>query len=213
MSKTRLDARGWSTFRPELFLNETGRISRDVGDDYRKLLHDYSPGCDVLELCCGGGALATRLAREGYNVVGLDLSESMLDFFRRRLQVVEETFRCRVRIVHGDMCEFDLHRTFDFIILEDDSFGYLLTQADQIACLRCVHQHVSNGGCFFLSNKTPDIEFSDSQYEYDPISQVKRRPIDWDLPDLRFPRGLPGRPPCSCPRQWWPSATANPRPR
>ena len=179
VNQSRLDACGWSSFSVELFFNEAGRTTRDVGDAFVKILKDFSPGPDVLELCCGGGALATRLAHEGYQVVGLDLSDQMLRYFRQRIETVSKAIRSRIRLVQADMCEFEFDRGFDFIILEDDGFGYLLTQPDQIACLRRVHRHLSSDGCFFLGNKTPEMELAEGQCQYDPISQVKTAANDW----------------------------------
>lgn len=54
---SRLDRCGWSSFRPDLFLNEPGRLSRDLGDAFLKMLRDFSGGKRVLELCCGAGRI------------------------------------------------------------------------------------------------------------------------------------------------------------
>ncbi|NLN75524.1 MAG: methyltransferase domain-containing protein [Armatimonadetes bacterium] len=40
---------------------------------------DLDQGARVLDLCCGQGRHLIDLARRGYDVVGLDLSEFMLD--------------------------------------------------------------------------------------------------------------------------------------
>lgn len=39
-----------------------------------------------------------------------------------------------------------LKERFDFIIMEDDSFVYLHTGADQLACLRRVREHLGADG-------------------------------------------------------------------
>jgi demethylmenaquinone methyltransferase/2-methoxy-6-polyprenyl-1,4-benzoquinol methylase len=44
------------------------------------------PGERALDLCCGTGDLAFRLARRGAEVVGLDFSEAMLEVARARVQ-------------------------------------------------------------------------------------------------------------------------------
>jgi SAM-dependent methyltransferase len=46
-------------------------------------------GGDVLDVGCGTGTLAQRLAGEGYRVVGLDPSEGMLEVLRARAPEVE----------------------------------------------------------------------------------------------------------------------------
>lgn len=47
------------------------------------------PGAEVLDVGCGTGALAERLAERGYRVIGLDPSEGMLDILRTRAPRVQ----------------------------------------------------------------------------------------------------------------------------
>src|SRR5213593_4360396 len=44
------------------------------------------PGQRALDLCCGTGDLALRLARRGAAVIGLDFSESMLEVAKSKVQ-------------------------------------------------------------------------------------------------------------------------------
>ena len=181
---SRLDACGWRSFGPELFLNEPGRKGRDVGDAFLRILRDFCRGNRVLELCSGSGKLVIHLARNGFEVVGLDLSREMLEICEKHVAEEAEEVRRSIQLVQGDMCTFDLGGEFDFIILEDDGFGYLLTQDDQIACLGRVHEHLSDEGYFFLSCTTPERELaSPSPYEYDPILQIKTGEHQWATVD------------------------------
>lgn len=64
------------------------------------------PGERVLDACCGTGALARRLAREGRTVVGVDLSPRHIAFARDRAAadgVTEEAVRFEV----GDVAALD----------------------------------------------------------------------------------------------------------
>jgi len=181
---SRLDKCGWSSFRPELFIDEPGRKYRDLGGDFIRLLKDYCNGIHVLELCCGTGKLVIQLAREGYEVVGLDLSQEMIEICRQTVGKEDKSVQEKIRIVYGDMCSFDLGQAFDFIILEDDGFVYLLSKEDQISCLTRIKLHLSAGGLFFLNFPTPDLELASSRiYEYDPIFQIKTEPCQWTVID------------------------------
>lgn len=184
MDTSRLDHCGWSSFDPELFFGEPGRRSRQIGPAILKIIQTYSPGRTVLELCCGGGALAIFLAEAGCRITAIDLSESMLETFRQTLADKDKTIRDRIRILCGDVCTFDIGRQFDFIIFEDDGFGYLLTEEDQIACLSRIVRHLAPGGRFLLANKTPAIEFSEpGEYDYDPTTRIISRPHIWTTVD------------------------------
>jgi SAM-dependent methyltransferase len=52
-------------------------------------LTELCAGGDVLDVGCGTGTLAQRLADQGYRVVGLDPSEGMLEILRARAPQVE----------------------------------------------------------------------------------------------------------------------------
>ena len=49
----------------------------------------HCPGGRALDVGCGTGTLAARLAAEGYEVTGIDPSEGMLDVLRERTPEVE----------------------------------------------------------------------------------------------------------------------------
>ncbi len=65
-------------------------------------------GSPVLEVACGTGRVLIPLAREGFEVVGLDFSEHMLAIAREKLEKESPEVRSRVSLVQADMREFDL---------------------------------------------------------------------------------------------------------
>lgn len=121
---------------------------------------DYADqaGGQVLELACGTGRVLLPIARRGHAVTGLDFSRYMLDALRRKLDAAPPEVRSRVRVVQGDMRRFDLGRRFDLIIIAFRSFQHLLTVGDQIACLRCAHRHLTDGGRLIVNVFNPWIE-------------------------------------------------------
>lgn len=78
------------------------------------------PGMEVLDLACGHGRIANRLAARGCRVTGLDATEV---FLRR----AEEDARARgvsVDYVHGDMRQLPWQGRFDRIVSWFTAFGY-----------------------------------------------------------------------------------------
>ena len=107
-------------------------------DFYRALAAEAKKdGKAVLEVACGTGRVALRLARDGGRVVGLDLSPEMLDLAREK-----STGLSNVRWVQGDMRSFDLGETFGLAIIPGHAFQNLLTPEDQVACLTCIKGHL-----------------------------------------------------------------------
>jgi SAM-dependent methyltransferase len=96
----------------------------------------------VLDLACGTGRLARRLAKRVESVVGLDASESMLRDARSR------TKECNVRYVRGDFRDFRCDEMFDAIVCSSDSLNYVETPEQLTEVFRCVERHLSPGGLF-----------------------------------------------------------------
>ena len=108
-------------------------------------------GGPVLELACGTGRVALRLAEAGYTVAGLDLSEPMLAQCRAKLAATAPEVRARVSLTHGDMAHFDLHQQFGLIIVPFRAFQALTEDADIAACLACVRAHLAPHGRFIVN--------------------------------------------------------------
>jgi ubiquinone/menaquinone biosynthesis C-methylase UbiE len=100
-----------------------------------------SNGRSVLELGCGTGRVAIRLARRGVDVVGLDLSAAMLDVAREKSAGMGN-----VRWVQRDMTSFELGETFGLVIIPGHAFQNVLTAADQVACLESIARHLDPRG-------------------------------------------------------------------
>ena len=96
-----------------------------------------APGARILDLGCGSGRFLAYLAtrRPDLKLVGLDLSEAMIDLGRRHL--AEAGLEDRVSLVRGDMREFRrLLPAKPDIITSIFALHHLATQDDLVACLR-----------------------------------------------------------------------------
>jgi SAM-dependent methyltransferase len=122
-------------------------------DFYREMAENTkSSGEALLEVACGTGRVALRLAQTGVNVVGLDLSPKMLEVARRK----SAEFR-NIHWVEGDMRSFELDRKFGLTIIPGHAFQNLNTSQDQAACLECIRQHLNPGGKLVVHLDYPDF--------------------------------------------------------
>ena len=110
-------------------------------------------GGPILELACGTGRLTLPLAREGHEVVGLDLSPHMLQ--RARNKAVAQAID--VAFIGGDMRAFDLGRQFALVFVSCNSLAHLTTSAEILACFECVRRHLAPGGVFAFDIVNPDL--------------------------------------------------------
>ncbi len=116
-------------------------------------------GGPVLEIGCGSGRVLIPTARAGIEIVGLDLSRSMLTLCQQKLSQEPEEVRARVELVQGDMCDFDLDREFSLVTMPFRPFQHLITVEDQLACLRCVRGHLVDGGKLILDVYNPHLKW------------------------------------------------------
>jgi SAM-dependent methyltransferase len=81
---------------------------------------DLRPGMSVLDLACGHGELANRLAGRGCRVTGLDSSAVFLD----RARVGAAAAGVSVEYVAGDMRQLPWTGRFDRVVSWSTAFGY-----------------------------------------------------------------------------------------
>ena len=73
----------------------------------------------ICELGCGTGTMCNILSDRGYDMIGIDMSESMLDV------AMQKSFGKNILYLDQDMREFELYGTVDVIICLLDSFNYI----------------------------------------------------------------------------------------
>jgi len=108
-------------------------------------LVNVRPGADVLDLACGHGRLANRLAAQGYRVTGLDSSRLFLD----RARADAESRGVAVEFIEGDMRELPWSGRFDIVINWFTAFGYFPDEENR-RVLDEVFRALRPGGVFAL---------------------------------------------------------------
>jgi SAM-dependent methyltransferase len=108
-------------------------------------------GRRVLDLACGPGRHAARLAQRRACVVGLDLSLPLLSRARARLGAA-------TGLVRGDLRYLPFGpATFDLIVNLFTSFGYFADDAQHVAVLREAALVLAPGGRFMLDYFNADV--------------------------------------------------------
>jgi SAM-dependent methyltransferase len=131
-------------------------------------------GSPILDLAAGTGRVTFALAQEGFDVVALEKSQSMLAEATAKLKRSTTSLRNRIKLVEGSMAEFSLGQQFSLVIVPN-SFGHLLTTEAQLSSIRCVNEHLADDGLFIL-----DIYPGEFQYERATFEDVPSK-----LPDGR----------------------------
>jgi SAM-dependent methyltransferase len=114
-------------------------------------------GGKLLELACGSGRLMLPLARDGYDITGVDTSARMLDLAREALREAGVDGRCR--LVQQDICTLQLEQKFRLACIALGSFAHITERRQQQRALAAVRAHLSPGATFIL-----DISNADARY-------------------------------------------------
>ena len=104
----------------------------------------------VLDLGCGTGTLTELLAKEGYDMIGIDYSQEML---ARAMEKREES-GLQILYLLQDMREFELYGTVKAIVSVCDSLNYLLDEEDVIETFRLVNNYLDPKGLFIFDFNT-----------------------------------------------------------
>ena len=104
----------------------------------------------VLDLGCGTGTLTELLAKEGYDMIGIDYSQEML---ARAMEKRDET-GLQILYLLQDMREFELYGTVKAVVSVCDSLNYLLEEEDVIETFRLVNNYLDPKGLFIFDFNT-----------------------------------------------------------
>ncbi len=125
-------------------------------------------GSPILDIAAGTGRVSIALAKEGFNVVALESSKSMIDEFERQLKNLPAKVADCVSIVKADMTDFELSQHFPLIIIPT-SFGHALTTDEQLSLLACVYKHLTEEGIFLLDLFPGGIQPRSASFEENPV--------------------------------------------
>ena len=104
----------------------------------------------VLDLGCGTGTLTELLSQKGYDMIGVDNSQEMLNIALRKR---EET-GSEILYLCQDMRELDLYSTIGTVISVCDSVNYLLDNEDVEDTFELVNNYLYPGGLFIFDFNT-----------------------------------------------------------
>ncbi len=131
-----------SPYYHTLYQHHDEQEARFFIDQLLRTLH-LPPGARILDLACGRGRHARYLADKGFDVTGLDISESSIAYARQfenhRLAFYRHDMRQRFRVNY-----------FDAVLNLFTSFGYFNTDREHERVLHNVHDSLKPGGLFLL---------------------------------------------------------------
>lgn len=133
------------------------RLTNDVAYEevvefYRQILQreGLNPRTAV-DLACGTGSVAMLLAKQGMQVIGVDISEDMLCVASQKAQDMENPpmYICQ------SLQNLHLAKAVDLAVCALDSMDYITDPADCRLAIRRIYKALNPGGCFIFDINTP----------------------------------------------------------
>ena len=106
----------------------------------------------VVDLACGTGSVTEILARAGYEVTGVDMSEEMLTEAMAKVMDMENP----PRFVCQKLQELKLPRAVDMAVCALDSLDYITNPEDCAEAIRRTWKALNPGGIFIFDVNTPE---------------------------------------------------------
>ena len=106
----------------------------------------------VVDLACGTGSVTEILARKGYRVIGVDMSEEMLTEAAMKTMDMEQppVYSCQL------LQNLRLPRGVDMAVCALDSLDYILDPEDCKEAIRRAYKALNPGGIFIFDVNTPE---------------------------------------------------------
>ncbi len=149
----RTAAAAWAQLTSDAPVGRIRATVRAGRDQMRATLLSWLPedlrGTRILDAGCGTGALAVEAARRGAEVVGIDLSPTLVDLARTRLPA---DVAQRIELRSGDMLDASLGH-FDHVVAMDSIIHY--QTEDAVNALAQLAQRTSGSIVFTFAPRTP----------------------------------------------------------
>lgn len=121
----------------------------------------------VLELGCGNGLSSFLLAQKGYEVHGIDLSQTAILWAKERFAAAGLTGSFR----EGDVRDMPIFADESFDSIIDGSCLHCLIGSDRTRCLKEVRRILRPGGAFVVSSMCGLPKSDEARASFDPQRQ------------------------------------------
>jgi SAM-dependent methyltransferase len=159
------DSNFWEQYAPIMFDDArwkevpavVGGITRLANFDFDGETSKIQSSPKVLDLCCGFGRISAELARRGFSVTGVDITESYLQTAKEEAALE----KLNIEYVKADARDFVRPDFFDLAVNLYISFGYFSSQKDDLLLVRNVYESLKKGSTFIIETLGKEIAVRD----------------------------------------------------
>ncbi len=145
--------------------NVCAKKDYDSEANFIRELLERSNAKTILDVGCGTGSHLERLEKFGFECMGIDLNQDMLDVARQKV---------KAQLFQADMRSFWLEKKFDAVICMYATFNHNLSLEDARKTLACFRSHLNDGGIILIDLHNP----SGDGKKTDKIDGIERE-MEW----------------------------------
>lgn len=153
----------YSKYYDILYLDKNYERECDFIENVFKRYSSFNP-LKILDVGCGTGGHLIHLAKRGYEVVGIDKSESMVRIAEEKIS----QHKLRAKVVVSDAVDFNLNEEFDACISMFAVINYIVQTDDLIKAFKNIRRHLRRGALFIF-----DFWYGPAVLTIKPSSRVK----------------------------------------
>ncbi|NLM97824.1 MAG: class I SAM-dependent methyltransferase [Halanaerobiaceae bacterium] len=120
--------------------------------EYYKETEVYKNNKVILDLCCGTGQMAHEFLKEDFEVIGIDISSSMLNYAKENAK--EFIKNKRAVFIQADASSFSLDTEVGLVISTFDSLNHLESKKALKGCFESVFNSLARDGYFIFDLNT-----------------------------------------------------------
>jgi len=133
------------------------------------LIHKNSENAEsILDLGCGTGRHDLLLREKGYNVVGVDNSDFMLEEARRKIREIKDRPNT-LAFEKGDIRSIRLGKKFDVVVSLFHVMSYQVSNEDILSAFTTARAHMKDSGIFIF-----DCWYGPAVFASRPEVRIKR---------------------------------------
>lgn len=121
------------------------RDIKGISDSVEKVIQRYNNKMEILDLGCGTGRFTIELAKRGYIMTGLDITNEMLEVARRTAKMA----KVKVKFIRGDMRNFQLKKNIG-VMWARGSIGDLFNLTDVERAFKNIRNNLLKKGIFIF---------------------------------------------------------------
>lgn len=143
---------------------------------------NFNKDCRILDIGCGTGRHAIELAKRGYSVTGIDLSESQIS--RAQKKAIDE--EVNVQFLVADARDLEVTDKFDLaLIICEGGFSLMETDEMNFAILKSASNAIEKGGKLILTCLNALFPLFHSVKEFMEKNDQNSRDNSFDLMTFR----------------------------